>query len=61
MTNSYLPENLYHIIYLYFKYIASQLKAGKGLTISVSFLKGNLASDNDMQNAQKVKARMGKS
>lgn len=39
-------------------HLASQLKAGKGLTMLVSFVRGNSSLDADLEQAAKVKNRM---
>ncbi|KAK0405273.1 hypothetical protein QR680_017893 [Steinernema hermaphroditum] len=44
--------------YLNLMNLASQLKAGKGLSIIVSFLRGDTASVEDRRRAEDVKARM---
>ncbi|KAL3091353.1 hypothetical protein niasHS_007146 [Heterodera schachtii] len=44
--------------YLNLLNFASQLKAGKGLTMVVSFLRGNPSNENDMIYAQRVKKRI---
>uniref|UniRef100_A0A915DBS1 Amino acid permease/ SLC12A domain-containing protein n=1 Tax=Ditylenchus dipsaci TaxID=166011 RepID=A0A915DBS1_9BILA len=51
-------KELVDVRYLNLINFASQLKAGKGLTMVVSFLRGDAANEEDMNTAQHVKARM---
>lgn len=51
-------KELVDLRYLNLLNFAAQLKAGKGLTMVVSFLRGNPSNENDMKSAQRVKKRM---
>ncbi|KAL3097933.1 hypothetical protein niasHS_000668 [Heterodera schachtii] len=51
-------KELVDLRYLNLLNVASQLKAGKGLTMVVSLLRGNPSNENDMNSAQWVKKRM---
>ncbi|KAL3103308.1 hypothetical protein niasHS_002494 [Heterodera schachtii] len=51
-------KELVDLRYLNLLNFASQLKAGKGLTMVVSFLRGNPSNENDMKSAHRVKKRM---
>ena len=51
-------KELVDIRYLNLLNFAAQLKAGKGLNMVVSFLRGNPSNEEDMKAAQQVKARM---
>uniref|UniRef100_A0A183BQ85 AA_permease domain-containing protein n=1 Tax=Globodera pallida TaxID=36090 RepID=A0A183BQ85_GLOPA len=51
-------KELVDLRYLNLLNFTSQLKAGKGLTMVVSFLRGNPSNENDMNYAQQVKKRM---
>uniref|UniRef100_A0A914GU58 Uncharacterized protein n=1 Tax=Globodera rostochiensis TaxID=31243 RepID=A0A914GU58_GLORO len=51
-------KELVDLRYLNLLNFTSQLKAGKGLTMVVSFLRGNPSNENDMNSAQQVKKRM---
>uniref|UniRef100_A0A0K0E676 Amino acid permease/ SLC12A domain-containing protein n=1 Tax=Strongyloides stercoralis TaxID=6248 RepID=A0A0K0E676_STRER len=51
-------KELVDIRYLNLLHLASQLKAGKGLTIVTSFVRGDPISSEDREHANKVRARM---
>uniref|UniRef100_A0A0N5BDG3 Solute carrier family 12 member 6 n=1 Tax=Strongyloides papillosus TaxID=174720 RepID=A0A0N5BDG3_STREA len=51
-------KELVDIRYLNLLHLASQLKAGKGLTIVTSFVRGDPISVEDREHANKVRARM---
>lgn len=48
-------KDLVDVRYLNLINFASQLKAGKGLTMVVSFLRGNAGQEDDIKTAQQVK------
>lgn len=47
-------KDLVDVRYLNLINFASQLKAGKGLTMVVSFLRGNAGQEDDIKTAQQV-------
>lgn len=47
-------KDLVDIRYLNLINFASQLKAGKGLTMVVSFIRGDAANEHDIDSAQQV-------
>uniref|UniRef100_A0AC35U6Q0 Solute carrier family 12 member 6 n=1 Tax=Rhabditophanes sp. KR3021 TaxID=114890 RepID=A0AC35U6Q0_9BILA len=51
-------KELVDIRYLNLLHLASQLKAGKGLTIVTSFIRGDPTSEEDREHANKVRGRM---
>uniref|UniRef100_A0A914KMK1 Uncharacterized protein n=3 Tax=Meloidogyne incognita group TaxID=654580 RepID=A0A914KMK1_MELIC len=51
-------KELVDVRYLNLLNFAAQMKAGKGLTMVVSFLRGNPSNEEDMKAAQQVKTRM---
>jgi potassium/chloride transporter 4/5/6 len=51
-------KELVDVRYLNLLNFAAQMKAGKGLTMVVSFLRGNPSNEEDMKIAQQVKSRM---
>uniref|UniRef100_A0A7I4YMT1 Amino acid permease-associated region domain containing protein n=2 Tax=Trichostrongylidae TaxID=6315 RepID=A0A7I4YMT1_HAECO len=51
-------KELVDVRYLNLLNLASQLKAGKGLTVVTSFLRGSLNSPDDRKRAEQIKSRM---
>ncbi|PIO56823.1 hypothetical protein TELCIR_21776, partial [Teladorsagia circumcincta] len=51
-------KELVDVRYLNLLNLASQLKAGKGLTVATSFLRGSLNSPDDRKRAEQIKSRM---
>ncbi|RCN53325.1 amino acid permease [Ancylostoma caninum] len=51
-------KELVDVRYLNLLNLASQLKAGKGLTIVTSFIRGNVTSPDDRKRAEQIKSRM---
>ncbi|KAK6056279.1 amino acid permease [Cooperia oncophora] len=51
-------RELVDVRYLNLLNLASQLKAGKGLTVVTSFLRGSLNSPDDRKRAEQIKSRM---
>lgn len=51
-------KELVDVRYLNLLNLASQLKAGKGLTVVTSFLRGSLTSPDDRKRAEQIKSRM---
>ncbi|KHJ75280.1 hypothetical protein OESDEN_25104 [Oesophagostomum dentatum] len=51
-------KELVDVRYLNLLNLASQLKAGKGLTIVTSFIRGSVTSPDDRKRAEQIKARM---
>ncbi|RCN26662.1 hypothetical protein ANCCAN_27612 [Ancylostoma caninum] len=51
-------KELVDVRYLNLLNLASQLTAGKGLTIVTSFIRGNVTSPDDRKRAEQIKSRM---